>query len=453
MQKKYRILDFYDDLDDKLLSPLLKSASLPEKDKTKLQDSDFALIVRYPNGVIHRHYPIHDEQNVNLSIDYFLKTANKLSPKEKYVASYYLSKAANAFGINVPGYIENILLGNPFEVENNIVDLTEEPEEEGEEKDFLLPNAKMLPVTSGNINDYIKNFEKIAQHLEQEQQEEAAFNIIRIMSKSGKKKITLPNKIVKLAQAYSQRLLEKERNKKKVQVSGELKKLAASLPYEWHKLSTNQKYIIANLLNKAASEYDGFNLGDVEQTLISDYLDHSLNPRLLSYNLRTRGDRLLDAYSTSKNYDPDISVDLLKAKLVDIGRKALNLYKSASYSREDVLKLIKELHDWDRRAGFEDRYAEFYIDDPYVTFSSKGYSSYLKGALPEPAKSEEIAKIASARDYPFAPDYSAIRDALFEPVGPYIRSKPVVIGISKVASRKADPITTILRDIFDFFDF
>jgi len=449
---KYRILDYYDDLTDKYLSPLLKDAQLPEKDKSKLLDSDFALILRYPNGVINRHYPIHTEQDVKLSMDYFLKTASKLSPRERYVAAYYIAKAANAFGIEVPGYIETILTGEPFEVETNIVDVVEEPEEEAEEREYLLPNAKMLPVTPDNIKDYVKNFEKIAENLEQEQKEEAAFNLLRIMARDNKK-VNLPSTIVKLAQAYSQRLIEKERQKKKLEVSAELKKLAASLPYEWHKLSPNQKYTIAKLLTKAASDDPTFTLGDVERTLIADYIDHGLNPKLLHYNLQTRADNLLTAYTTSSNYDPDVDIDVLKRKLVDIGKEALTLYKSGSYSDKDVIKLIEDLNEWDKHAGYAGRYSEFYLDDPYVTFSRHGYSSYLKGRISEPDRSTAIAKLASSREYPNAPDYSSIREAFFDQVGPSPVRRPVVIGISKVAARRADPLISILSEIFNILGF
>ena len=389
--KKFLVLDYYDDITNELLSPFLKEAQLPEKDKTKFDDSDFALILVYPDHV-RRYYPIGTEIDTKLSLDYFTKTASQLPPRARLIAAYHLNKAAEAFGIPVPGYIKTLLDQQNFTIEDNkfIVDY-EPPEEEeiDDSTDYLLPDSKMLPIRPDNVEHYLANFDKIAANLDKDLAEEAAFNLLRYIAGQGRKDVKINTSILKYAQAYAQRKVSEIKQKKAQIQAVKLEKMAEQLPVEWDRLNYKQRHAVARLLTKKAEE-GGITLPLKTKLLISDYVEPSPQHRVVIQNLARRKeliDENIHKYLGKKDYDEIIQLRNMAFT------KLASLLENKKYD-----EAIKLLETFDEAFELQDYYNRE-IDDPYVTMSHGINSVFTKAARvidrnPDPITPDRLQKVA-----------------------------------------------------------
>ncbi|MEM5868268.1 MAG: hypothetical protein QXG39_10170 [Candidatus Aenigmatarchaeota archaeon] len=349
----FGIIDFYDDLTNTYLSPFLKVADLPSKDKSKLKDSDFALIIRDSHGNVQRYYPIATEIDTQLSLDYFAKTGHKLPPRARQVAAYYLKKYAETFGLPVPKYIENVLEGITV-VASNVVDLSEVPEEETEEVDYLLPDAKLFPVKSDkDLQKYIQRYSEIFKNLDEDQKKEFSFNLVRLSSVY--KIPDLPKEIYEYARKYSDKKISERLSEIETEKEAYLKQSAKSKEV-WENLTPEQRFRLAKMLKEAQMKKPF-----VSPAIADAYTNFDITP-YTALNLQKR-------YEMLKHYQFNLEKYAEMRDEIQSIAEGLRIARATKQTTTELLlKFAHILKKFDEKYGL-DKYYGKEIDDYYITFS------------------------------------------------------------------------------------
>lgn len=175
--------DYFKTIEKSVPKYFRKEAMLTDDQYNKLRDDQFALVVVKDNGDRDRCFPINNFSNTYVSSKYLEKFGSTLPINATITAAYYIKKAAETFGIELPGSISKMAsLG----MSGRVVSDFDTVESYTTQDNFLLPGAFKFGATSKkDVENYIANHDEYTALLSNEDASEFNLNLKKIASRYG----------------------------------------------------------------------------------------------------------------------------------------------------------------------------------------------------------------------------------------------------------------------------
>jgi len=154
---------------------LIKNAHIPSKDEVEAMPAeDFAVVLYHSHNGFLKKFACHDKYVTKLNMKILQDTHQDYPDEISKTASYFLTKAAKHFRLDVPDSLKKLAEGKHV---TNIVDLDDIDRTQWhkkhasqikivEPKEFALPDARRYPLDTGTlVKTAVNYFEKHATHL------------------------------------------------------------------------------------------------------------------------------------------------------------------------------------------------------------------------------------------------------------------------------------------------